>query len=126
MAIVLYFPNFAVIFQRKYGEVQVESGGDCLSLVSDEWSAGQICMVTFQVNGCIHTVACANAVVQLVEGRSVVDSWELVPENMINYPESLPEDHHHCAELVVGSFYLALNDCHRVRREPWRKGYPGR
>jgi nitrogen fixation protein NifU and related proteins len=88
--------------------------------------AGQIRMVTYQINGCLNTVACTNALAYLVEGRSVVDSWEITPENLINFLETLPADHHHCAELVVGTFYKALNDYNLLQREPWRKDYSRR
>jgi nitrogen fixation NifU-like protein len=114
----------------RYGVLEKPDGygtktGDCGDKVEFYISArgGQIRMVTFQISGCLNTFACANTVSFLVEGRSVTDCWEVTPENVIGYLESLPEDHHHCAELVVGTFYLALNDYNKKLREPWRKDY---
>lgn len=72
--------------------------------------AGQVRMVTFQIAGCLNTYACANTLSILAEGRMAADCWEIAPENIIEYLQTLPGDHHHCAELVVGTFYLALNN----------------
>lgn len=88
--------------------------------------AGQIRRVTYQISGCLNTVACVNTLAYLVEGRTVADSWEITPENIITFLETLPADHHHCAELVVGTFYKALNDYNLLLREPWRKDYDRR
>jgi nitrogen fixation NifU-like protein len=70
---------------------------------------GIIESVSFVANGCLNTVACANTVVSLVENKSVEQAWEITPEDVIDYLETLPLSHHHCAELVVGTFYIALN-----------------
>jgi nitrogen fixation NifU-like protein len=37
--------------------------------------------------------------------------WNVCPADVIDYLEILPEDHHHCAELAVGTLYMALADC---------------
>jgi len=79
--------------------------------------------VAFQVQGCMNTVASANAVAELVEGRSIADAWELTPERVIDFLETLPKGHHHCAELAVGALYRALADARGKQREPWRKMY---
>ena len=88
--------------------------------------AGQVRRVTYQINGCFNTVACANALAYLVEGRTVTDSWEISAEDLITFLETLPADHHHCAELVVGTFYKALNNFNLLQREPWRRDYERR
>lgn len=87
---------------------------------------GTIRRVSFQVHGCLNTVACANTVCELVEGKSVDEAWELTPEQVIEYLESLPRHEHHCAELAVGALYLSLADVQRKRREPWKKIYGSR
>jgi nitrogen fixation NifU-like protein len=76
--------------------------------------SGRITTIRFAISGCIYTLACANTLAHLMEGRTLAEGWELAPEEIITYLETLPADHHHCAELVVGSFYRALND-HRRR-----------
>lgn len=84
----------------------------------------QISMVTFQVQGCTNTVACANTVSYLMEGRSLSDAWELTPDNVASYLKTLPKDHYHCAELAVGAFYNALSDASRRSGENWKNAYP--
>jgi nitrogen fixation NifU-like protein len=79
--------------------------------------------VAFQVEGCRNTVASANAVAEMIEGRRIAEAWEITPERVIAYLETLPADHHHCAELAVGALYRALADARSAQREPWRKMY---
>ena len=70
----------------------------------------------FDIRGCRNTHASANAVAVLAEGEKIEDAWEITPETVIGFLETLPDDHFHCAELAVGAFYLALADC-RNRHE---------
>jgi nitrogen fixation NifU-like protein len=85
---------------------------------------GQIRLVTFRVEGCAHTVACGNTVSYLMEGRSLSDAWQLTPENVADFLQTLPADHFHCAELAVGAFYQALADYNRRSKESWKSNYP--
>lgn len=83
----------------------------------------RIVSVTFRARGCINTMACANTVSQLAEGLLLADAWEITPEKVIDYLQTLPEAERHCAELAVGAFYLALTDCEELRRNPWKRAY---
>ncbi len=69
-----------------------------------------IMALSFVVQGCVNTVACSNAVAELVEGKDIQAAWDITPETLIDYLESLDPGHHHCAELAVGTLYLALVD----------------
>ncbi len=79
--------------------------------------------ISYALNGCINTNACANAIVELIEGKKLNAAWELNPEDVSAFLESLPEDHFHCAELAVGALYLAMADAHEKQRAPWKKMY---
>ncbi len=79
--------------------------------------------VSFNVNGCINTNACANTVVSLAEGKSIEEAWEITTENVADYLETLPTHETHCAELAVGSLYLALADARESKKAPWKKLY---
>ena len=72
--------------------------------------AGCIQSITYLTDGCMHTNACANTVAELVENGSVDAAWELRPEHVAGYLETLPGDHYHCAELAAGALYRALTD----------------
>jgi nitrogen fixation NifU-like protein len=79
--------------------------------------------LSYDINGCLNTNACCNAVVALVAGKSLDAAWEVTPEQVAGLLESLPRDHFHCAELVVGTLYLALANARENRRSPWKKMY---
>ncbi len=79
--------------------------------------------ISYVVNGCMNTNACANAVIDQAENRSMDEAWEITPEMVADYLESLPEDHFHCAELAIGAFYLALADARRTLQTGWKKPY---
>ncbi len=77
----------------------------------------------YAINGCLNTNACANTIIELIEGKAVDAAWEVSPEDVAAYLETLPEDHFHCAELSVGALYLALADLREKKRAPWKKMY---
>ena len=101
---------------------QAEQTGDCGDSISMSVTlkGERILAVRFTVDGCLNTVACANAVGEMVEGCRVSDAWEIRPEDVATFLETLPEDHFHCAELAVGAFYRALADS---QRNPWKGAY---
>jgi nitrogen fixation NifU-like protein len=118
---------------ERYGELEKPDGygkriGDCGDTIEIFLSiqAGQIRMITFRVEGCANTVACGNTVSYLMEGRTLTDGWQLTPENVSDYLETLSPDHFHCAELAVGAFYKALTDYNRRQKELWKNDYPQR
>ncbi len=79
--------------------------------------------IFFETNGCFNTSACANTLGCLAEGKAITDAWDITPEHIINYLQSLPSEEVHCAELVAGTFYLALSDYMHNQRSPWKKIY---
>lgn len=81
--------------------------------------------LSFLVNGCMNTTACCNTVAYLVEGKRVEDAWNITPEAVISFLETLPPNHVHCAELAVGALYLALSNYQELNRAPWKKMYKG-
>ncbi|WP_136795237.1 MULTISPECIES: iron-sulfur cluster assembly scaffold protein [Desulfosediminicola] len=108
----------------RYGVMEAPDGfgtrtGDCgdtvefYLLVENERVEG----LTFQINGCLNTFACANTISYLAEGCQLSECWEITPEKIIEYLKTLPADHHHCAELAVGAFYHSLNDYTGKRRQ---------
>ena len=64
--------------------------------------------VSYCTQGCLNTNACCNTVAMFSQGKTIDRAWEIVPEKVIRFLETLPYDHSHCAELAVGAFYLAL------------------
>lgn len=83
--------------------------GDTIEFFLD-LSGGKLKTVAYDSNGCTNTHACASTLAMMVEGRTLEDGWNITPEIIADYLETLPEDEFHCAELAVGAFYLALSD----------------
>lgn len=79
--------------------------------------------VSFISDGCINTFACANTAALMVEGKSINQAWAIEPEQIVDYLETLPEEHVHCAELAAGALYLALVDYRELQHAPWKKLY---
>ena len=79
--------------------------------------------VSFFTDGCMNTHACANTVAFIAEGKTVAGAWEITSEKVIDFLETLPEEHMHCAELAVGAFYLALVNFQEYKHAPWKKLY---
>jgi nitrogen fixation NifU-like protein len=79
--------------------------------------------VAYQTNGCLHTNACANTVANLAEGKTINEAWEITPETVTDFLETLPAEHFHCAELAVGALYRALADYNNIKQQPWKKIY---
>lgn len=84
---------------------------------------GCIQRIAFDLDGCLNTNACCNTVAELVENQTLDAAWEITPEDIIRYLGTLPEPEHHCAELAIGAFYLALSDSKKNAGTPWKKLY---
>lgn len=79
--------------------------------------------VSISVDGCINTVATANTVAIMTEGKHIDIAWEVTPEKIFDYLKTLEEDHFHCAELAVGAFFLALTNYRQLKKKSWKKSY---
>jgi nitrogen fixation NifU-like protein len=79
--------------------------------------------VSYHVDGCVNTNACCNTVAHMAEGKSVDAAWGITPERIMDFLETFPSDHAHCAELAVGALYLALSRYKELDRNPWKRGY---
>lgn len=78
--------------------------------------------VSYQVDGCLNTNACAATIARLVEGNNLDAAWKISPEEVVAYLETLPQHELHCAELAVGAFYMALADAARKMDHPRSAG----
>lgn len=87
--------------------------GDCGDMIEIflTMNNDHIQRVSFDTDGCRNTIACCNTIAHLSEGKNSEVAWEITPEDVIDFLETLPSENHHCAELAVGAFYLALTNC---------------
>jgi nitrogen fixation NifU-like protein len=84
---------------------------------------GVIESASFETNGCIYSVACANAIVHLAMGKSLSEAREITASQVVEYLETLPEHENHCAELAAEVLQLAITDAQQTSRQPWRRLY---
>jgi nitrogen fixation NifU-like protein len=87
---------------------------------------GKVLSASFETNGCLYSVACANTVIHLVEGKTLAEARKITAEDVIAYLETLPEKEEHCARLAVRALLSALANTLETRREPWKKLYSTR
>ena len=84
---------------------------------------GDVRSATFHTDGCIYTVACANAIVRMIEGKTTEQAWAISPQDIVDFLETLPKGERHCAELAVRTLHVALLDLKQTERQPWTKFY---
>lgn len=84
---------------------------------------GGIGSASFYTEGCIYTVACANALVYMVEGKQIEEAGAISPQHIVDFLETLPKGERHCAELAVQTLRSALRDLRETQRQPWTKFY---
>lgn len=99
--------------------------GDCGDTVEVFLCAAgeRISDISFRIDGCINTRACANTMARMIEGKTMTEAWRITPQDVIGYLQTLPAESHHCAELACGALYRALTDLRRNVRDPWKKNY---
>jgi nitrogen fixation NifU-like protein len=61
-------------------------------------------------HGCLFTVACASALAELAQGMTIDEALDLEPDRVVEVLDGLPEDHLHCARLVVNGLGEAIAD----------------
>lgn len=72
--------------------------------------AGQLAAISYDVQGCIYTHACANTIIHLTRGQSLDRAAAVTAQEIIDYLQTLPEKEAHCAALALKAFHRALAD----------------
>jgi nitrogen fixation NifU-like protein len=71
---------------------------------------------TFVTDGCGPSVACGSMLTEMVAGMSLEQAGELLPEDLLDALDGLPEESVHCAELAASTLQNALFNW-RVEKE---------
>ena len=97
-----------------------ERHGDCGDTVRFfiKVQGSMLTQASFEVEGCLNTIACCNTVVKLATGKTLDACWQMEPDRVIDHLETLPKEHYHCAELSLGAFYRALADYCQKKKRP--------
>lgn len=117
------FLTMAYLWDRRHGVEDADGygkkTGDCGDTITMYLTISEnvVTGVNFELDGCMNTNASSNALAQLAEGKTPKQCWAISPDEVIDFLQTLPLDHYHCAELAVGTFYLALTDFAERQRE---------
>ncbi len=71
---------------------------------------GEIFSISYDIQGCLFSHACANTLIKLVENQTIQAARLISRENIIDYLKTLPKAEGHCADHAIAAFHLALND----------------
>jgi nitrogen fixation NifU-like protein len=71
-------------------------------------AGGEIQAAAFMTDGCGPTVACGSMLTKMVMGKSLEDAGKILPEDLLEALDGLPEENVHCAELAVSTLQNAL------------------
>lgn len=63
---------------------------------------------TFTTDGCGATLACGSMLTQMVTGMKVEKAEWVLPKDLINALDGLPEESEHCAGLAISTLQNAL------------------
>jgi nitrogen fixation NifU-like protein len=80
-------------------------------------SDGAIKEATFIADGCGVTLACGSALTQMVTGMTIAEAEWVLPEDLVQALDGLPEESMHCADLAVSTLHNALFNWHVAEME---------
>jgi len=81
--------------------------GDVLKLTL-RMDGDRIAEIRFLAKGCVPAMACASAVTELVQGKTVRVARMLAPEDVVQALGGLPEGSAHASQLALDALHGAL------------------
>jgi len=96
----------------EYASGRAKGSTDCGDAVEVQLRVSEYTIADIKCipQGCLNIRACADALAELVKGKRIEMAQELEPEDVATELDQLPEDHMHCAQLVVDTLREAIND----------------
>lgn len=89
-------------------EVENPVCGDIVRL-SIKLEARRIVQIRFKAKGCVPSMACASALAELVQGKTVEEARKLDPDDLIAVVGTLPQASSHAVQLAVEVLHAALS-----------------
>ncbi|MFC1846179.1 iron-sulfur cluster assembly scaffold protein [Chloroflexota bacterium] len=77
----------------------------------------------FTTDGCGTSIASGSMITELAKGKKLVDAIQIGQQDVLGALGGLPEDHEHCALLAANTLKEAVQNCIKLRNEPWEKAY---
>jgi nitrogen fixation protein NifU and related proteins len=91
-------------------EVQNPVCGDVIRLTL-KIDAGRIAEIRFKAKGCVPSMACASALTELAQGKSLSEARALGLDSLIAAVGGLPQASAHAAQLALDALSAALREC---------------
>jgi nitrogen fixation NifU-like protein len=89
-------------------EIENPACGDVLRLTL-RISGGRIAEIRFKAKGCVPSMACASALTELVNGKTLAETQELKRETLIAEVGGVPQASTHAAQLALDALSAALS-----------------
>jgi NifU-like protein involved in Fe-S cluster formation len=90
-----------------WAQVENPACGDVLKLTL-KIVDGRIASIGFRAKGCVPAMACASALTELVQGKSISDASKLRSEDLVAAVGSLPEASSHASHLAIDALSAVL------------------
>lgn len=90
-------------------EIENPACGDVLRLTL-KIKSGRIAEIRFKAKGCVPSMACASALTELVEGRTLAETRALKRDRLIAAVGGLPQASTHAAQLALDALSAALSE----------------
>jgi NifU-like protein involved in Fe-S cluster formation len=102
-------PRHPGTVERAHALVQIENPGcgDVVQLTA-KTAAGRIVEVAFLAKGCVPAMACASALTELVQGRTLEEAGKLRREELVESLGGLPEASTHAGYLAMDALAALL------------------
>lgn len=91
-----------------YGK-RVRECGDAVELFLSI-REGRIQFISYDIQGCLFSHACANTLIKLVKGKTIEQAADVDKQMIIDFLQTLPVKEEHCADHVLIAFKSALED----------------
>jgi nitrogen fixation protein NifU and related proteins len=91
-----------------YAKIEGDCGDTIEVFLKRDRDGGLI--MAYRTDGCAPTIACCSMLSRMVRGRNPKAAEAITKEELIDALGGLPEDHLHCAELALSTFFKALLD----------------
>jgi nitrogen fixation NifU-like protein len=89
-------------------EIDNPACGDVLRL-SLNITAGRIEEIRFKAKGCVASMACASALTEIVQGKTIAQARVVHREEIIDAVGGLPQASTHAAQLALDALFAALD-----------------
>ena len=69
---------------------------------------GQLEAISYDIQGCIFTHACANTIIYLAREKNLFSAGQITEDDILSYLKTLPKKERHCATLALKAFRRAI------------------